>query len=165
VSNIASVVAWLDKFVDGFDMQRQIGPRSLGRDLADKAVQCIQHRSLQERTGFGTAWPPNSEKLNPPWQPQGYKAWKEQNYGTREPNSRTGQMLSKENLYGRTTIESKQVTLIYGTNQPPTRAAFGTPTAKQLARPESHGHLQGVSRAHGPEQKESRPSVLSARRF
>jgi hypothetical protein len=131
MSNIAEVQAWLSQWVDSFDMQRQIGPRSLGRDIAHNAVQIIQDRSLQERTGFGTAWPPNSETPTR-WHPQGYKAWKEENYGTDAPNSRTGQMLSKESLYGRTTIEAKLVTLIYGTNQPPTRAAFGTPTEKQF---------------------------------
>jgi hypothetical protein len=132
-SNIGDVTAWLDKFVDRFDMQRQIGPRSLGRDIAHKAVELIQDRSLQERTGHGTAWPPNSETPSK-YQPEGYKGWKEKHYGTGDPNSRTGQMLSKESLYGRTKVEAKQVTMVYGTDTPPTRATFGTPTPNQLAR-------------------------------
>lgn len=43
-------------------------------------------------------------------------------------------MLSPVSLYGRTTIEPKQVTMIYGTNTPPTRAAYGTPEPKLLER-------------------------------
>jgi hypothetical protein len=132
-SNIAQVVAWLDGFVDSFDFKRPGNDESLGRDVANLGVQRIQDRSLQDRTGFGTAWAPNSETPSH-WAPQGYRKWKEDNYGVGEPNSRTGQMLSQQSLFGRTRVESKQVTMVYGTDKPPDRATFGSPDAKLLAR-------------------------------
>jgi hypothetical protein len=58
---------------------------------------------------------------------EGYELWKENHYGTGEPNSRTGQVLSKKSLHGRTKIEEKEITLVYGTNRPPDGAAFGNP--------------------------------------
>jgi hypothetical protein len=132
-SNIANVVAWLDNWVDSFDFKRPGKDQSLGRDIAMKAVDLIQTRSLVDRTGFGTAWPPNSETPTK-WHPQGYKNWKEEHYGTGEPNSRNGQMLSQQSMYGRTKIDSKLVTMIYSLNKPPDRATFGNPTAKQFAQ-------------------------------
>jgi hypothetical protein len=133
VTNISKVVAWLDQFVDGFDFTRPGKGQSLGRDVKSKAVQLIHDSSLIDRTGFGTAWQPNSEAPTK-WHPQGYRRWKEENYGTDEPNSRTGQMLSKELLWGRTKNEAKQVTLTYDTDKPPSRATFGSPDPKLLAR-------------------------------
>jgi hypothetical protein len=129
-TNIAQVTAWLQAFVDSFDFNHTIGTKSLGRDIAHKAVQQIQDRALSHRTGAGTAWPPNSDTPThwtegPNGEAWGYRQWKDENYGTDEPNSRTGQMLSKESLYGRTKIEAKQITLIYGENKPPSRSYFG----------------------------------------
>jgi hypothetical protein len=60
-SSIAAVTRWLNDFVDSFDFTRPGTDQSLGRDVTHKAVQCIQDRSLSDRTGFGTAWPPNSD--------------------------------------------------------------------------------------------------------
>jgi hypothetical protein len=152
-SNIGQVVAWLDKFVDSFDFKRPGNDQNLGRDIAHKAVELIQDRSLVDRTGFGTAWQPNSETPHPPWQPQGYRKWKEDNYGVGEPNSRTGQMLSKKSLFGRTAVDSKQVTMIYGTDTPPDRATFGNPTAKQFERDQKVTDCQKAYFAHTGQSK------------
>ena len=58
-------------------------------------------------------------------------------------------MLSQKSLFGRTKIESKEVTMIYGTNQPPDRAAFGDPGAKNLERDRKVTDTQKAYFAHG----------------
>jgi hypothetical protein len=151
-SNIGQVVAWLDGFVDSFDFKRPGVDQSLGRDVMNLGAQRIRDRSLQDRTGFGTAWPPNSETPSH-WAPQGYRKWKEDNYGTDEPNSRTGQMLSLLSMKGRSTVESKQVTMIYGTDTPPTRATFGNPDPKLLARDQKVTDVQKAYFAHTGQSK------------
>jgi hypothetical protein len=134
-SNIEQVTAWLNTWVDGFDFRRVGKDQNLGRDIVNKVVQQIADRGLNERRGVDGPWPANKPK---------YMAWKEKNYGTGETNSRTGQMLSQKSLYGHTTIESKQVTMIYGTNQPPDQAAFGSPDRKAVrARPKGDRHRKG----------------------
>ena len=118
MTNIAQVTAWLEQFADSFDFKRPGVDQSLGRDVRNLAAKRKHDRALVDRTGFGTAWPPNSETPSK-WAPQGYRKWKEENYGVGEPNSRTGQMLSQLSMEGRSTVESKQVTMIYGTGKPP----------------------------------------------
>jgi hypothetical protein len=152
MSNIAEVTTWLQGFVDSFDFKRPGVDQSLGRDVAMLAVHRISDRSLSDRTGFGTAWPPNSEKPSR-WAPQGYRQWKEDNYGVGEPNSRTGQMLSQQSLYGRTQIESKEVKMIYGTDKPPDRATFGNPDPKLLARDQKVTDCQKAYFAHTGQSK------------
>jgi hypothetical protein len=152
-SNIAEVTAWLAAFVDSFDFKRPGIDQSLGRDVAMLAVDRIQTRSLVDRTGHGTAWMPNSETPSH-WAPQGYRQWKEDNYGVGDPNSRTGQMLSQKSLYGRTKIESKQVTMTYGTDTPPDRATFGNPTAKQFAQDQKVTDVQKAHFAHTGQSKQ-----------
>ena len=132
-SNIAQVTAFLDGFIDSFNFHRVGNEGSLGRDIVKLAAQLMRDRALTHRTGFGTAWPPNSETPSH-WAPEGYREWKEKNYGTPEPNSRTGQMLSQLSMEGRSRIEPQQVTMIYGIDKPPTGAAFGSPDPKLLAR-------------------------------
>jgi hypothetical protein len=109
-SNIGQVTRFLEGFVDSFDFTRAGDDQSLGRDVVNKVVDRIQARSLHDRRGATDEWAPNSEK---------YRQWKEKNYGTGDPNSRTGQMLGQKSLFGRTRIEPKEVTMIYGINQPP----------------------------------------------
>jgi hypothetical protein len=98
-----------------------------------KGVEKIADRSLTERKGFGEEWPKNSDTPSK-WHPEGYRLWKEKHYGVSEPNSRTGEMLSQQALYGRTRIEPRLITMIYGENQPPVRVVFGDPAEKYLAR-------------------------------
>jgi hypothetical protein len=138
-SNIGQVTAWLNTWVDGFDFKRPGKDQSLGRDIAMKVVDQIQTRGLSERRGIGEQWPDNEPK---------YKAWKDANYGVSETNSRTGQMLSQKSLYGRTKIDSKEVTMIYGIDQPPDRAAFGSPPAALFARDQKVTDVQKASFAH-----------------
>jgi hypothetical protein len=97
------------------------------------AAEWMCDRSLQHRAGFGTAWPPNPVTPSH-WVPQEYRLWKKEHYGTDEPNRRTCQMLGQQSLFGRTTIESKRVTMIDGTGQPQDRAMFGDPGEKLLER-------------------------------
>lgn len=133
MSNVAAVVAGLHAWLDNFSFTRTGQQQGLGRDIARLAVERIRERSIQERTGFGTAWPPNSETPSR-WAPEGYRAWKLKHYDNDEPNTRTGQMLSQTSLYGRTKIEPKIITLIYGTDTPPVRSQGGSPTPAMFAR-------------------------------
>jgi hypothetical protein len=153
VTNISKVVAWLDQFVDGFDFTRPGKDQSLGRDAKSKAAQLIHDRSLIDRTGFLTAWQPNSETPTK-WHPQGYRQWKGENYGTGSPNNRTGQMLSKASMEGRSTVEAKQFTMIFSTDKSTDKARFGNPTAKQLARDQKVTDTCKAYLAHaGPSRK------------
>jgi hypothetical protein len=45
-------------------------------------------------------------------------------------------MLSRLSLFGRTTIEPKLITMIYGTDTPPTDCAYGSPPPDVFARDE-----------------------------
>lgn len=153
MTNISEITAWLEGFVDSFDFKRPGIDQNLGRDVVELAAQRMRDRSLDERTGFGTAWPPNSETPHPPWQPQGYRQWKLDNYGVDKPNSRTGQMLSQLSMKGRSTVESKQVTMIYGTDTPPTSASFGSPDPKLLARDQKVTDCQKAYFAHTGQSK------------
>jgi hypothetical protein len=146
-STIAEVTAWLQDLADSFDFTRTGNDQSLGRDVMKLAAKRTHDRAFVNRTGFGTAWPPNSETPSR-WAPEGYRAWKEKNYGTPEPNSRTGQMLSQLSMEGRSTIAPKQVTMIYGTDTPPTRATFGNPSPKLLARDQNVTDTFKASLAH-----------------
>ena len=162
MSNISEVVAWLNGFVDSFDFKRPDVEGSLGRDMIHLGAQRMRDRSLQDRTGFGTAWPPNSETPSH-WAPQGYRKWREENYGTPEPNSRTGQILSQLSMEGRSTVESKQVTMIYGIDKPPDGAQFGSPDREAArARPEGRRRPESLLCAYRPKQKEDRAPVLPA---
>jgi hypothetical protein len=138
-SNIDQVIAYLEQFANTFDFTRKGIDQSLGRDVKKLAAQTMRDRSLQDRTGFGTAWPPNSDTPShwtegPAGEDWGYRQWKEYHYGTDQPNSRTGQMLSQLSMEGRSTIEPRQVTMIYGTNTAPTGCAFGSPDPKLFER-------------------------------
>jgi hypothetical protein len=109
-----------------------------------KVVDRIQSRSLQERCGAKEYWLGNAPK---------YKAWKEANYGTGDANSRTGQMLSQKSLYGRTKIYEEQIVMVYGTNEVPDRAAFGSPTAKQLEQDQKRTDTEKAYFAHTGQSK------------
>jgi hypothetical protein len=114
-SNIADVTRFLSNFIDSFDFLRVGIDQNLGRDVKMKVVKRIYDRSLDQRSGINGQWDKNEPA---------YKAWKEAKYGVDEPNTRTGQMLSQKSIEGRSTIEAKQVTMIYGTGDLPDKAAF-----------------------------------------
>jgi hypothetical protein len=152
-SNSNEVVAWLEQFVAGFVFTRPGIEGSLGKDIIYKGAQCIADRSLTHRTGLGTAWPPNSETPNH-WHEEGYRAWKKEHYGTGEPNSRTGQMLSQQSLRGRSTVEPHLVTMIYGTDTVPDRAVFGTPTENEFAQDQKVTDVQKAYFAHTGQSKQ-----------
>jgi hypothetical protein len=121
-SNIDEVCRWLSEFAESFDFTRPGEDQSLGRDIALTIIRGpeaggqdgILGRCTDGTGPDGTAWPANSRT---------YAAAKQERYGWDEPNRRTGQMLSQQSLYGRTTIEPDQVTLRYGTGQPPSGSA------------------------------------------
>jgi hypothetical protein len=87
-SNIGRVEACLGGFVALFNFTRPGTDQGLERDLARKESQLIGERALVEKRGAGEPWDLNEPK---------YAEWKAERYkiGTEEPNSRTGQMLSK----------------------------------------------------------------------
>jgi phage gpG-like protein len=70
---------------------------------------------------------PNSDTLSHS-APQGYRLWKDEHCRVSEPKRRTGQLLSNNNLYGRTKIDSREVTHIYGTHAPDAAMFGGTVT-------------------------------------
>jgi hypothetical protein len=128
-SSIDEVRAYLGQFVDSINFTRKGHDQSLGRDVVMTVILGpnldgqggIAGRCAAGVTPDGQEWPPNSDNPWPPENPvfPGYATWKEQKYGWREVGRRTGQTLSQVSLYGRTTIEPEQVTMIYGTDQPP----------------------------------------------
>ena len=54
---------------------------------------------------------------------------------------------------GRTTIEPDQVTMIYGTGDPPARASFGSPTEKRFARAQKRTDIEKGYYAHTGQSK------------
>jgi hypothetical protein len=132
-SNIDDVMRFLEQFVEDFNFNRKGEDQSLGRDVLKRGVERIHDRSTDERKGFGQEWPKNSDTPSK-WYPEGYRLWKDKHYNVEEPNSRTGQMLSKESLAGRSKIESRLITMIYGTNEPPVAAIFGDPPERYFER-------------------------------
>jgi hypothetical protein len=120
--NIDEVCRWLQEFAESFDFTRPGKDQSVGRDLALTIVHGpdvggqggILGRCAAGVGADGTPWPPNAPEVS---------ARKQEDYGWDEPNRRTGQMLSQQSLYGRTRIEPDQVTLVYGTGQPPSGSA------------------------------------------
>ena len=124
-SNIADVVAWLEGWVNGIDFTKTGADQSLGKDVANKVAEQIAARSATEHKGATAAWPANSTTPSR-WHPQGYRAWKQQEYGVDTPNFRTGQMLSATSLIGRTRIEPHEITMVYGTDAPPFTSAAPT---------------------------------------
>ena len=117
-SNINQVMAWINGFVDSFDFNRVGADQSLGRDVAMKVVENIHERCEQQPPGgVDGEWDENAPD---------YARWKEKRYGISDgPNTRTGQMLSQKSLYGRTRIAPKEITMVYGTNQPPSGTKTG----------------------------------------
>jgi hypothetical protein len=113
-SNIDQVVSWLENWVNSYDFTRPSKDQSLGRDIATKVVEGIERRSSDQNQGATTVWPPNAPT---------YAASKQKRYGWSHPNYRTGQMLSKASLFGRTTIAPQEVTMRYGTDTPPSGSA------------------------------------------
>ncbi len=117
-SNIEQVTRWLEGWLDSFDFTRPGREQSLGRDVANKVVERIAERAVNDRKGAESEWDANTEEV---------AKQKAAHYGVGDhaPNERTGQMTSPTSLYGRTSIEAKQITMVYGTGQPPTRCATG----------------------------------------
>jgi hypothetical protein len=134
----------LTDWVDHFDFTLSGAMGSLGRDIAMKVVDEIYQRSMKDRAGVTGIWLANEPK---------YAKWKLKNYGVDEPNSRTGQMLSQLSLYGRTRIEPKQITMIYGTNTPPVGGTFGTVRPELLVRDQKRTDTQKAYYAHTGQSK------------
>jgi phage gpG-like protein len=143
-SNIDHVVAFLEGFVDSIDFRRPGVEGSLGRDIMYRVAERMHNRALSDRRGIGEPWDKNEPK---------YAAWKAKNYGVEEPNSRTGQMLSQKSMRGRSTVEPKVVTMIYGTGDPPDNAVFGTPREKLLEQDKKVTDVQKAYFAHTGQSK------------
>jgi hypothetical protein len=105
-------MAFLEGFVDSFDFTRPGIDQTLGRDVKGLAAQRIYDRAITTKGGVSGPWPENEPV---------YAAAKEKRYDTdpQDPNVRTGQMLSQQSIEGRSTVEPKQVTMVYGTNTLP----------------------------------------------
>lgn len=129
-SNADEVVVWIGQFADTFNFSRPGPDQSLGRDVAMAVIRGpevgqlggIMGRCVDQTTPNGTPWPENSD--NPSG--HGYRSQKMKKYGWDETNRRTGQMLSQQSLYGRTTIESDLITLIYGEDATPSASVSPT---------------------------------------
>ena len=115
-ANVNEVVDSLDAITDSFDFTVPGADQSLGRDVAKRVVQGIYDRSLEERRGARSPWKQNESK---------YRNGKRK---TTEPTNRIAEparCFPTGALMGRTTIEPDQITMIYGTGDPPARASFG----------------------------------------
>jgi hypothetical protein len=144
-SKIGAVVSWFNDFVDWFDFKRPGVDGSLGKAVTMKAVDRIIALLSNDQAGVSGIWLANEPK---------YAAWKEKNCGVaKAPNVRTRQMLSQKSLYGRTKIESKEITMIYGTGDPPDRALAETPTEKQLKADKKVTDVQKAYFAHTGQSK------------
>lgn len=122
-SNIGQVMGFLKGFVESFDFTRPGIDQSLGRDVKNKAVERIYKRSNDDKRSIDDDWEKNEKE---------YAKWKEEKYDVIDgPNERTGQMLSQKSIEGRSTIEPRQVTLIYGTNTPPDKCRNGGEPSKE----------------------------------
>jgi len=107
--NADEVIDWLRRLIESFNFSLPGKDQNLGRDLAHVLAGQIAERSAQLGRGADAAeWPPN---------PPVYAALKAEHYGwpDRKPNYRTGQMLSQESLFGRTTVQDQLVEVVYGT--------------------------------------------------
>lgn len=115
---------FLDDFADAFDFTRPGAEGSLGKDVLKAGVECISTRAIDRNAGPDDVWQENEPK---------YAAWKAKRYNMSDdkPNVRTGQMLSEKSLTGRSTIEPKQVTMIYGVDAPPDGTWTGAPLTEQ----------------------------------
>lgn len=148
-ANVDQVMADVEHWIDSYDFNRPGRDGSLGRDIAHNVVEEIQDRSLTHRQGCEVVWPENSDK-----EPGKYRTRKEQKYGTSEPNSRTGDMLSKRAVYGETRIEPELITMVYGTGDIPTSAALGgSVTGAQLAKSDSKTDKEKAYYAHTGQSK------------
>lgn len=110
------VLADIKVLVDGFNFSTVLEDKTLGEDLAGIVAQGISDRSLVQQSGADSAWPDNAEP---------YKTWKAAKYGAYQPNVRTGQMLSIDSLLGGTVVSTHDVSMRYGTGQPPDRSITG----------------------------------------
>jgi hypothetical protein len=112
--NIDEIIAWLIDFLDSFNFNLPGVDRNLGRDLAHVFAGQIESRAATESRGADPQeWEPNEP---------GYAKRKEAAYGwpDKKPNYRTGQMLSRASVFGRTrVVDDKVVELVYGTAKPP----------------------------------------------
>jgi len=146
-SNIDQVVADLERWVDGFDFERTGAEGSLGRDIVKAVAEGIAKRGAEQHRGAVDAWADNAD--NPPG--KGYASWKQKRYGHREPNVRTGQMLSMPSLTGSgTTIEPEKITMVYGDGTKTARPVVAADSAKTDQEKAYHAHTgqgpQGIKR-------------------
>ena len=116
-----------------------------------KVVERIQTAVLVTDR-FGTAWTPNSDTPTT-------GARKDTETGRKRitaPANRTAgpaRCLASKSSTAGPRSNQKQVTMIYGTNKPPDRAAFGTPTAKQLEQDQKVTDIQKAYFAHTGQSK------------
>jgi hypothetical protein len=111
--NFEEVSAWILGSVKTFDL----GENSRGQAIAEAVAEGIARRSYDvQGSPSDPDWPENK----PP-----YKKRKERLYGTGKTNYRTGQMLSRESILGKVTIDPKTVEIHYGTGKPPTDGMNG----------------------------------------
>jgi hypothetical protein len=137
-ANLESVMSWLKDSVDSFNfaMPGETNP-TLGEDCAEDVAKAIRARGLSDQKGAVDDWPPNSDNPSRRF-PQGYRAWKEEHYGTGLTNFRTsssdGSMLSVESLKGVPAVSPHQVTMNYGLGRTPSSSDTGYTCADDYRR-------------------------------
>lgn len=139
--NVQEVIASVRSTLDRIDFT-MTGPSgdTLGHDVAMAVVEAIQERAARQETPDGMRWPPNSLD---------YTAEKWEKYGWTRTNYRTGQMLSTESLYGRTTVTTEGVDMVYGTDEPPMNSSapsgYMSPEDQEITDVEKaqYAHEQG----------------------
>jgi hypothetical protein len=126
-SNIDQITAWLGAWIQTVDFKLPGRGQGLGEDIVHAIAGGMQKRASQDQSDAdGNPWAPNSTTPSK-WYPQGYAAWKEQNYGwVDQPGYRTGQTWSLLNLIGTTTIGTHEIIMRGGLPSAPSTSAAPT---------------------------------------
>ena len=114
-----TVDRWLANWLNTVDFKLAGAGQGLGLDIVHAVANGIAARSAIGQDADGNPWAPNSTKPSK-WHKQGYAAWKEEKYGFVDaPGYRTGNTLSLVNLIGTTTIDTHEIIMRGGIDEPP----------------------------------------------
>lgn len=113
-SNIDEISAAFDDLFDSFGFTAEAtGGINLGEECVGLIIESIADDASQAKGADGQTFPDNSEP---------YRADKDRVYGWDNPGYRTGQTLSLASLKGTPEISDDQVSMTYGTGEPPSRS-------------------------------------------
>jgi hypothetical protein len=115
-SDLHNLESSMRALISSFNFKATVEGRELGQVLADGVVEGIVQRGAEEHKGAEATWDANEEK---------YEEEKYGLYGVRDPNIRTGQMMSKENVGAIITVTDDLVEIEPGLDEAPSSSATG----------------------------------------